>query len=63
MSEDKRDVLEVLRELNFVEQGGYGNWYSTPWTGLNFSGPQSCLNHGDRRAACLPRVPAVRLCA
>ena len=31
MSEDKRDVLEVLRyELNFIEQGGYGNWYSTP---------------------------------
>ena len=31
MSEDKRDVLDVLRyELNFLEQGGYGNWYSTP---------------------------------
>ena len=32
MSDDKRDVLDVLKfELNFLEQGGYGNWYSTPW--------------------------------
>lgn len=55
-SEDKRDVLEVLRyELNFVEQGGYGNWYSTPWGPASiFQDSQSCLNHGDptRSHAC-----------
>ncbi len=56
MSEDKRDVLDVLRyELNFVEQGGYGNWYSTPWGPASiFQDSQSCLNHGDptRSHAC-----------
>ena len=56
MSEDKRDVLEVLRyELNFLEQGGYGNWYSTPWGPASiFQDSLTCPNHGDptRPHAC-----------
>ena len=56
MSEDKRDVLEVLRyELNFLEQGGYGNWYSTPWGPASiFQDSLTCPNHGDptRSHAC-----------
>src|SRR5271157_3798501 len=56
MSEDKRDVLEVLRyELNFIEQGGYGNWYSTPWGPASiFQDSLACPNHGDptRPHAC-----------
>src|SRR5271166_3819981 len=56
MSEDKRDVLEVLRyELNFIEQGGYGNWYSTPWGPASiFQDSLTCPNHGDptRPHAC-----------
>ena len=56
MSEDKRDVLEVLRyELNFLEQGGYGNWYSTPWGPSSiFQDSLACPNHGDptRPHAC-----------
>ncbi len=56
MSEDKRDVLEVLRyELNFLEQGGYGNWYSTPWGPASiFQDSLACPNHGDptRPHAC-----------
>ena len=56
MSEDKRDVLEVLRyELNFIEQGGYGNWYSTPWGPASiFQDSLTCPNQGDplRPHAC-----------
>jgi hypothetical protein len=56
MSDDKRDVLEVLRyELNFLEQGGYGNWYSTPWGPASiFQDSLTCPNHGDptRPHAC-----------
>jgi len=56
MSDDKRDVLEVLRyELNFIEQGGYGNWYSTPWGPASiFQDSLTCPNHGDptRPHAC-----------
>ena len=56
MSNDKRDVLEVLRyELNFIEQGGYGNWYSTPWGPASiFQDSLTCPNHGDptRPHAC-----------
>jgi hypothetical protein len=56
MSEDKRNVLEVLRyELNFLEQGGYGNWYSTPWGPASiFQDSSTCPNHGDpaRPHAC-----------
>jgi len=56
MSEDKRDVLEVLRyELNFLEQGGYGNWDSTPWGPASiFQDSLTCPNHGDptRPHAC-----------
>ena len=55
MSDDKRDVLEVLRyELNFLEQGGYGNWYSTPGASLHLSRLQYLPQHGDptRPHAC-----------
>ena len=56
MSEDKRDVLEVLRyELNLIEQGGYGNWYSTPWGSASiFQDSLTCPNHRDptRAHAC-----------
>jgi len=56
MSDDKRDVLEVLRyELNFLEQGGYGNSYSTPWGPASiFQDSLTCPNHGDptRPHAC-----------
>ena len=32
MSNDKRDILEILKfELNFLEQGGYGRSVRTPW--------------------------------
>ena len=32
MSDDKRDILEVLKfELSFLEQGGYGRSVRTPW--------------------------------
>ena len=49
MSEDRRDLLEVLRyELNFLEQGGYGDSYSTPWGGASiFQDSLACPNHGD----------------
>jgi len=56
MSEDKRDVLEVLRyELNLIEQSGYGSWYSTPWGPASiFQDSLTCPNHGDptRPHAC-----------
>jgi hypothetical protein len=49
MSEDKRDVLEVLKfELNFLEQGGYGRSVRTPWkpTSIFLDSP-SCINFND----------------
>ena len=57
MSDDKRDVLEVLRyELNFLEQGGYGNWYSTPWGPASvFQDSLTCPNHGDPNSSA--RLP------
>ncbi|MGA8152514.1 MAG: hypothetical protein WB952_16295 [Terriglobales bacterium] len=49
MSDDKRDILEVLKfELNFLEQGGYGRSVRTPWkpTSIFLDSP-SCLNFND----------------
>ena len=49
MSNDKRDVLDVLRfELNFVEQGGYGRSVRTPWKPTSiFQDSLSCINFND----------------
>jgi hypothetical protein len=46
MSNDKRDVLEVLKfELNFLEQGGYGRSVRTPWEPTSiFQDSPSCIN-------------------
>src|SRR5690349_12800501 len=49
MSDDKRDVLEVLKfELAFLEQGGYGRSVRTPWkpTSIFLDSP-SCINFND----------------
>jgi len=49
MSDDKRDILEVLKfELNFLEQGGYGRSVRTPWkpTAI-FQDSLSCINFND----------------
>jgi hypothetical protein len=49
MSDDKRDVLEVLKfELAFLEQGGYGRSVRTPWKPTSvFVDSPSCLNFND----------------
>jgi hypothetical protein len=49
MSDDKRDVLEVLKfELDFLEQGGYGRSVHTPWKATSaFQDSPSCLNFND----------------
>src|SRR5678815_1538300 len=49
MSDDKRDILEVLKfELNFLEQGGYGRSVRTPWKPTSiFQDSLSCLNFND----------------
>lgn len=49
MSDDKRDILEVLRfELNFLEQGGYGRSVRTPWKPTSiFQDSLSCINFND----------------
>jgi len=56
MSDDKRDVLEVLKfELAFLEQGGYGRSIRTPWKATSlFQDSPSCLNFNDpaRPHAC-----------
>jgi hypothetical protein len=46
MSNDKRDVLEVLKfELSFLEQGGYGRSVHTPWKATStFQDSPSCIN-------------------
>jgi hypothetical protein len=46
MSNDKRDVLEVLKfELNFLDQGGYGRSVHTPWKPTStFQDSPSCIN-------------------
>jgi len=56
MSDDKRDILEVLKfELSFLEQGGYGRSVRTPWKATSmFQDSPSCLNFNDpaRPHAC-----------
>ena|SRR5690348_10358313 len=49
MSNDKRDILEVLRfELSFLEQGGYGRSVRTPWKPTSlFQDSLSCINFND----------------
>jgi hypothetical protein len=49
MSDDKRDILEVLRfELNFLEQGGYGRSVRTPWKPTStFQDSLSCINFNE----------------
>ena len=55
MSEDRRDVLQVLRyELNFLEQGGYSRNIRQGYGMSPFQDTLSCLNFGDptRPHAC-----------
>jgi hypothetical protein len=56
MSNDKRDILEVLKfELSFLEQGGYGRSVRSPWKATSiFQDSPSCLNFNDpsRPHAC-----------
>jgi hypothetical protein len=49
MSDDKRDILEVLKfELAFLEGGGYGRSVRTPWKPTSiFVDSPSCLNFND----------------
>jgi len=49
MSDDKRDVLDVLRfELSFIEQGGYGRSVRTPWKPTSvFQDSVTCINFND----------------
>ena len=47
MSEDPRDVLEVLRyELSFLEQGGYRAQKNPLVPVSHFQDSLSCINHG-----------------
>ena len=55
MSDDHRDLLEILRyELNFLEQGGYGQTASEGRPPSPFRDTQICLNFDDplRAHAC-----------
>jgi hypothetical protein len=49
MSQDNRDILELLRfELKFVEDGGYGRSPHAPWRAPNiFEDSPSCLNFNE----------------
>jgi len=49
MSDDKRDILDVLKfELSFLEQGGYGRSVRTPWKPTSiFLDSLSCINFND----------------
>jgi hypothetical protein len=51
MSNDDRDILEVLKaELDFIEKGGYGRSVRTPQQPTSiFQDSPSCLNLGDPR--------------
>ena len=53
MSDDKRDILEVLKfELNFLEQGGYGRYVRTPWKPMSmFQDSLSCINFNSPEKA------------
>jgi hypothetical protein len=48
MTEDNRDMLELLsEELSFLEKGGYGRSVRTPWKPTSvFEDSLSCLNYG-----------------
>jgi len=55
MSEDRREILEVLRyELNFLEQGGYRRKVAEGNSLSPFQESLSCLNFGEplRPHAC-----------
>ena len=49
MSDDKRDILEVLKfELSFLEQGGYGRSVRPPQKPTSiFQDSITCLNFGE----------------
>ena len=49
MSNDERDILEVLEaELEFIEQGGYGRSVRTPWKPRSaFEDSLTCINYAD----------------
>jgi hypothetical protein len=49
MSDDKRDILDVLKfELSFLEQGGYGRSVRTPRKPTSiFQDSLSCINFND----------------
>ena len=48
MTEDGRDIIEVLQEeLSFIEKGGYGRSVRTPWLAKSiFQDSLTCLNYG-----------------
>jgi len=48
MSNDDRDILELLKdELSFIEKGGYGRSVHTPWkTQSTFQDSLTCINYG-----------------
>ena len=48
MTQDDRDILEMLKEeLAFIEQGGYGRSVRTPWKPTSvFQDSLSCINFG-----------------
>jgi len=55
MSQDTRDVIQVLRyELNFLEQGGYERAVKAGVASSPFRSTYTCLNFGDplRPHAC-----------
>lgn len=48
MTNDDRDILEVLKEeLDFIEKGGYGRSVRTPWKPTSaFQDSLTCINYG-----------------
>ena len=48
MSNDERDILELLKEeLDFIEKGGYGRSVRTPWKPKSaFQDSLTCVNYG-----------------
>lgn len=48
MTQDERDILEVLRaELDMIEKGGYGRSVRTPWKPTSvFQDSLTCINYG-----------------
>ena len=47
MTNDDRDILELLKEeLDFIEKGGYGRSVHTPWKEKSiFQDSLSCINY------------------